>query len=174
MSEGVLDVCCGSRMFWFDRKDKRAVYCDNRQETHVLKDKSSKGGSRALIIEPDYVCDFTALPFIDECFSLVVFDPPHLVRNGRSGWLAKKYGKLGVNWEEDIRQGFAECFRVLKPEGTLIFKWNEHEIAVSKILSLTTEKPLLGNRGGRTAKTHWMVFQKRPVPYPAPYPSIHN
>ena len=45
MSEGVLDVCCGSRMFWFDRKDARAVYCDNRQETHELRDRSSKGGS---------------------------------------------------------------------------------------------------------------------------------
>jgi hypothetical protein len=22
----VLDVCCGSRMFWFDRKDSRALY----------------------------------------------------------------------------------------------------------------------------------------------------
>ena len=160
----VLDVCCGSRMFWYQRKDRRAVYCDNRQEAHELKDKSSKGGSRTLIIEPDYQCDFTALPFIDNCFSLVVFDPPHLIRNGRSGWLAKKYGKLGMNWEEDIRQGFAECFRVLKPEGTLIFKWNEHEIPVSKIVSLAPEQPLLGNRGGRTAKTHWIVFMKPLAP----------
>lgn len=164
MSDLVLDVCCGSRMFWYDKKDRRAVYCDNRQETHVLKDKSSAGGSRTLIIEPDFQCDFTALPFIDNCFSLVVFDPPHLVKNGVSGWLAKKYGKLGTKWEEDVRHGFAECFRVLKPEGTLIFKWNEHEIPVSKILSLTAEIPLFGNRGGRTTKTHWIVFQKGPTP----------
>ena len=155
-----LDVCCGSRMFWFDRKDRRAVYCDNRRETHVLKDSSSAGGSRQLVIDPDYLADFTALPFQDNHFPLVVFDPPHLIKNGVSGWLAKKYGKLGTKWEEDLRAGFAECFRVLRPEGTLIFKWNEHEIAVSKILSLTPHAPLFGNRGGRTAKTHWIVFMK--------------
>jgi hypothetical protein len=34
----------------------------------------------------------------------------------------------------------------LKPYGTLIFKWNEHEIRVSEILALTNEKPLFGNR----------------------------
>lgn len=163
MSE-VLDVCCGSRMFWFNRKDSRAVYCDNRQEKHVLKDKSSSGGSRTLIIDPDYVCDFTALPFPDNSFPLVVFDPPHLIGNGRSGWLAKKYGKLGVNWKDDIRHGFAECFRVLKPEGTLIFKWHDHEIPVSQILTLTPVAPLIGNRCGRTAKTHWIVFIKAGAP----------
>ena len=156
----VLDVCCGSRMFWFDRADPRAVYCDNRKETHVLTDKSSKNGSRMLVIEPDCLADFTALPFPDNHFPIVVFDPPHLIRNGSSGWLAKKYGKLRENWEDDIRLGFSECFRVLSPEGTLIFKWNERDIPVSKILSLTPEVPLLGNRGGRTAATHWIVFMK--------------
>ena len=147
-------------MFWFDRKDRRAVYCDNRRETHVLTDKSSAGGSRQLVISPDYVADFTSLPFPDNHFPLVVFDPPHLIRNGASGWLAKKYGKLGVKWQDDLRSGFAECFRVLKPEGTLVFKWNEHEIPVSQILALTPERPLFGNRGGRTNKTHWIVFMK--------------
>lgn len=160
MNAPVLDVCCGSRMFRFDRGDARAVYCDNRLERHVLTDCSSTGGIRKLIIDPDYLADFTKLPFQDNSFSLVVFDPPHLVRNGKSGWLAKKYGKLRECWEEDLRAGFAECFRVLKPEGTLIFKWNEHEISVSKILSLTPAAPLFGNRVGRTQKTHWIVFMK--------------
>lgn len=157
---GVLDVCCGSRMFWFDREDSRAVFVDKRRETHELKDKSSKGGSRRLIIDPDIQADFTALPFEDESFALVVFDPPHLIRNGKSGWLAKKYGKLEGDWRDELRLGFAECFRVLKPEGTLIFKWNEHEIPVREILALTPERPLFGNRCGKTSKSHWIVFQK--------------
>ena len=156
----VLDVCCGSRMFYFNREDRRVLHCDNRRETHALKDKSSRGGSRTLVISPDIIADFTCLPFLDCSFSLVVFDPPHLIRNGSNGWLAKKYGKLGVKWQDDIRAGFMECFRVLKNDGTLIFKWNEHEVPVSEILSLSTHQPLFGNRCGRTAKTHWVVFTK--------------
>lgn len=156
----VLDACCGSRMFWFDRDDSRAVFLDNRRESHTLKDKSSTGGSRHLIISPDVIADFTNLPFPDHRFSVVVFDPPHLLRNGEKGWQAKKYGKLTGDWKTMLRLGFAECFRVLRAEGTLIFKWNEHEIPVSQILALTPQKPLIGQRCGKTAKTHWMVFIK--------------
>lgn len=156
----VLDPCCGSRMFWFDRQDDRAVFGDIRSERHTLTDASSTGGARSLIIEPDQIMDFRSLPFPDGTFALVVFDPPHLVRNGRSGWLAKKYGKLGADWRDDIRAGFAECFRVLRPLGTLIFKWNEHEVPVSQILALTDARPLFGNRCGKQAKSHWIVFFK--------------
>lgn len=160
MTARVLDACCGSRMFWFDRQNADAVFVDIRSESHELTDRSSRGGSRSLVICPDIQADFTALPFPDAHFPLVVFDPPHLVRNGRSGWLAKKYVKLGEDWREDLRRGFAECFRVLRPDGTLIFKWNEHEVKVSEVLALTPEKPLFGNRCGKTAKSHWLVFIK--------------
>ena len=157
----VLDACCGSRMFWFDRQNPAVVYVDKRRESHKLRDVSSKGGARMLVVDPDMQADFTALPF-DECtFAMVVFDPPHLIRNGRKGWLAKKYGKLGSDWREELRQGFRECFRVLRHEGTLVFKWNEHEIPVSQILALTPEKPLVGNRCGKSAKSHWIVFMKK-------------
>lgn len=156
----VLDACCGSRMFWFDRSDPRAIFLDNRREQHSLTDKSSCGGRRTLIIEPDLIGDFTRLPFSNGQFAMVVFDPPHLVRCGKKGWQAKKYGKLEGDWREMLRRGFSECFRVLKPDGALIFKWNEHEVPVSQILALTNERPLIGQRCGKTAKTHWIVFMK--------------
>ena len=156
----VLDACCGSRMFWFDRKDDRAVFADNRVETHTLPDVSSAGGSRELVIAPDVVSDFTSMPFADATFALVVFDPPHLVRNGKESWMGKKYGTLTGDWRGMLRAGFSECFRVLRTHGTLVFKWNETDIPVSEILKLTTEKPLFGNRCGKTAKSHWLVFLK--------------
>ena len=157
----VLDACCGSRMFWFDRNDPRALYIDNRSETHELADKSSAGGKRSLVIAPDIVADFTALPFASESFALVCFDPPHYCRkNGGTSWMGRKYGTLPPDWRDMLRKGFAECFRVLKHEGTLIFKWHADEIPVSQVLALTSERPLFGNRCGKTAKSHWLVFIK--------------
>lgn len=149
-------------MFYFDKSDERVLFGDIRRESFSLKDKSSKTGSRNLFINPDEILDFTALPFAEDSFHLVVFDPPHLINNGASGWLAKKYGKLGKEWSKDITAGFSECFRVLKPYGTLIFKWNEQDIKVSEILKLTDQKPVFGNRCGKTSKSHWLVFMKGP------------
>lgn len=158
--KSIVDVCCGSRMFWFDKKDQRAVYCDRRKEQHILKDKTAKTGERILDVNPDLQCDFTNLPFKDNSFQVVVFDPPHLIGNGKSGWLAKKYGKLDQSWREDICNGFLECFRVLNSGGTLIFKWNETDIPVSEILKLTPHTPIVGNRCGKLNKSHWLVFLK--------------
>jgi hypothetical protein len=150
----VLDPCCGSRMFWFDKKDERATFGDVRTERHTLCD------GRTLSIEPDMHVDFRAMPFDNGSFKLVVFDPPHLVNLGQSSWMAKKYGKLSKDWREDLRKGFAECFRVLKNDGVLIFKWNENQIKVSEILALTDEKPLFGHKSGKAMNTHWITFMK--------------
>lgn len=150
----ILDPCCGSRMFWFDKNDDRAVFTDKRSEQHTLCD------GRELIIEPDMVMDFTNLQFDDEQFHMVVFDPPHLDKIGDGAWMAKKYGKLDKNWPLMIRDGFAECFRVLKPNGTLIFKWNETQILTKDILALTDQKPVVGHISGKRANTHWICFLK--------------
>jgi len=167
----VLDVCCGSRMFWFDRANPLTVFADVRHETHLLKDKSSKGGYRTSVIAPDIRSDFTKLPFRSNHFAHVVFDPPHFNRNGQSGWIAKTYGTIGSNWRQELRLGFAECFRVLRPEGTLVFKWNSGDIPVSRILELTPRKPLYGNRCGKTAKTHWITFIKCGAEFDQPEPA---
>lgn len=150
----ILDACCGSRMFWFDRSHSDAVYMDNRTLDTTLC------VGRRLVIDPDIVGDFRNMPFLDETFNLVVFDPPHLVHAGAKSWLALKYGVLGNDWRRDIQQGFSECFRVLKPGGVLIFKWNETQVPVREILTLTKQKPLFGNKSGRNAGTHWLVFSK--------------
>lgn len=81
------------------------------------------------------------------------------VENDRAARLWRRLLKEAVTLEE-LRRGFAECFRVLRSEGTLIFKWNETDVPVSHILALTPVKPLFGNRCGKTAKTHWIVFMK--------------
>lgn len=158
----VLDPCCGSRMMWFDRQNPNGVFGDRRSETLTLTDRShgDASGTRTISIEPDTLMDFRAIPFADGTFKLVAFDPPHLVRAGPKSWLAAKYGKLSDDWREDLRKGFAECFRVLATDGVLVFKWNETQVKVSELLALTPVKPLFGHVSGRKGLTHWIVFMK--------------
>lgn len=153
----VLDACCGSRMFWFNKKDSRAIYHDKRRETHVL---DSRPGRNQTVIDPDILGDFTSLQFPDNTFHHVVFDPPHTVTNSTAGWKRTKYGSLCDGWRDMLRKGFAECFRVLKPGGTLIFKWAESSVPLSEILKLTKEKPLYGHKSGKQQLTHWVAFIK--------------
>ena len=149
----VLDPASGSRMFYFDKSDPRVLFGDIRTEEHVLCD------GRALSIAPDVEMDFRDLPFSDGTFKVVIFDPPHLSNVGENAWMGKKYGRLDrETWRDDLRAGFAECFRVLAPSGVLIFKWNETQIPVSQVLALTDQRPLVGHKSGKSARTHWITF----------------
>lgn len=151
----VLDVCCGSRMFHFNKRNPNVVFMDNRQYYEELE------SGHVVDVNPDLVADFRDIPFENNSFHLVVFDPPHLLRAGPKSWLAKKYGKLSPDtWQEDLKQGFSECMRVLKPNGTLVFKWNEDQIKLKEVLATTEFEPLFGNK---RSKTHWLVFMKEDV-----------
>ena len=150
----ILDACCGSRMFWFDKSNPDVLFADIRNESHILCD------GRKLDIEPDIIMDFREMPFGDNQFKMVVFDPPHLKSLGESSWMKKKYGMLSEDWKNDIKKGFDECFRVLEPNGTLIFKWNANQIPVSEILKSIDRQPLFGHKSGKQQNTHWMAFMK--------------
>ena len=157
----VLDACCSIRAFWFDKKDGRALFVDKRSETIRRKDSGTEKGWRDLEIAPDIQADFTELPFPDETFWHVVFDPPHKKREEyKGGFLVQQYGILNGDWKGMLKQGFAECFRVLKPGGTLIFKWCEWEIPIGEVLAQIPERPLYGHISGKRAQTHWCAFWK--------------
>lgn len=151
----ILDVACGGKMFYFDKNDKRVFFMDKRK----LKTKLCDG--RSFEISPDLVADFTNIPFPDNFFKMVVFDPPHLLgKESSTGYQQIKYGSLYGDWKEMLRKGFSECFRVLKKDGFLIFKWNETDVKVNEILKLTNQKPIFGHKSGKQNKTHWLCFMK--------------
>ena len=52
MNKVILDACCGSRMFWFDKEHSAAVYMDCRELETELCD------GRKLVIRPDVVGGF--------------------------------------------------------------------------------------------------------------------
>ncbi len=79
----ILDMCCGSRMFYFDKQDDRVLFNDIRDEEYVLCD------GRILNITPDVISDFKNLPLPDNTFYQVLFDPPHLIIVGKNSWMFK-------------------------------------------------------------------------------------
>lgn len=150
----ILDCCCGSRMFWFDKNNPAVLFADIRELETELCD------GRILEVKPDIIADFRKMPFEDNTFKMVVFDPPHLHKLGQDTWMAQKYGVLLPSWEHDIKEGFNEAMRVLEPFGTLIFKWNEVQITTSKVLQIIGVQPLFGHPSGKHGRTKWMAFMK--------------
>ncbi len=152
----VLDPCCGARKFYFAKDSPVVLFGDIRDETFVQVD------GRRLTIHPDMKMDFTNLPFEDESFALVVFDPPHLKRAGQNSFMAQSYGVLPSKPVEYVVRGFKECWRVLKRDGTLIFKWNDTQIPLNSLLNAFGVRPLFGNRRatGKTGSTYWLCFFK--------------
>lgn len=73
LNKPILDACCGGKMFYFDKSDDRVLFQDIRKFKTTLCD------GRPFEVDPDVQCDFTKMPYKDETFQMVVFDPPHLV-----------------------------------------------------------------------------------------------
>ena len=152
----IIDVCCGGRAFWFDKNNPDVEFCDIRNEGDI-----QLCNGQTIRVAPDTVCDFTDLPFEDNTYYLAVFDPPHLIGKKETAWMVKKYGSLPADgWQEILQKGFQECMRVLKPNGVLIFKWNEVEVPISKILHLFGKQPLFGHSSGKRMNTHCVCFMK--------------
>lgn len=149
-------------MMWMDKSDSGTVFMDCRNEDYQIKPDNAYPSGTTIKVRPDVVGSFSALPFPDSSFWHVVFDPPHVIRQEELGTVTKKYGVLKGDWKPMIQAGFKECFRVLKPCGTLIFKWCETQIPLKEILKLTTEQPMYGHRGGQKSVTHWLAFLKHP------------
>lgn len=155
----ILDACCGGRIFWFNKNHPNVLYIDNRIVQPYIVGKGKN--ARIFSCLPDRKMDFRKMKIKSNTFSLVVFDPPHFVSAGKTGYMGQKYGSLDPKmWREDIRKGFTECFRVLKKGGVLVFKWNEHSIRLREILKLAPVDPLFGHPSGKRQKTHWIVFMK--------------
>jgi len=156
MKKLILDPCCWSKMFRFQKDHPNVVFGDIRSEEHILCD------GRRLSIQPNEIMDFRDIPYPEKSFKLLVFDPPHLKTLGKTSRMAKKYGVLRNDWRNDLREWFNDCRRVLDDFGVLIFKRNETEISLKEVLSLFHHQPLFGHTSGRNGKTMRMCFMKIP------------
>lgn len=158
----ILDACCGGRMFWYHKTNDNALFMDIRE---VEKGAFENNWNPGWCIQPDVVADFRRMPFPDNHFKMVVFDPPHLYSGSMKSVINKKYGLLNRDtWKQDIKQGFDECWRVLETFGVLIFKWNEANINGRQIVKILNHTPLFGDFTGKSGNTIWMTFMKLPIP----------
>lgn len=152
----ILDACCGGRFWWWDKAHPLALYMDRRRDL-----QAPNGCNPNWTCDPDIVGDFRSMPFEDETFRLVLFDPPHIVRPNPSGRIAKMYGALLPDTEQDdLRRGFLECWRVLAPGGTLVFKWAGSE---DRVRPHFPAKPIVSTKVLRKNDglgTRWFVFYK--------------
>lgn len=55
----ILDVCCGSKMFWYDKHEPNTTYMDIRDEVLAYTDRDVV---REVKINPDLVADFREIP----------------------------------------------------------------------------------------------------------------
>ena len=160
----ILDVTCGLREMWFEKEDSETVYLDWRQESiSFYNDVRGK-------IQPTVQADNRCLPFCDNVFDMVIFDPPHLIEDPakvhvRDGSLYQKmYDTLHpLTWIKDVYRASREAFRVLKVGGFLVFKWADHDRPVKRLMALFPERPLFGTRSHSTKRgnsTYWIVFRK--------------
>ena len=155
----ILDACCGARCFWFNKKHPNCIYIDNRKE-----DKGFLKFRKNREIKPDILADFRELPFKNNSFKLVVFDPPHIIGSqGSHDSINASYGVLNrKTWKEDLKKGFDECWRVLDDYGVLVFKWSEVSIKHKEVLEVLGRDPLFGHLNLSKNKTHWFCFMKIP------------
>ena len=153
----ILDACCGGKMFYPDKNNPAVCFMDIRHEN---PQKLSNGA--IFSVAPDIVGDFTKMPFANNTFYMVIFDPPHL-RCGEKSFMFKKYGTLTGDWKNTIQRGFGECFRVLRPQGTLIFKWSDSFKPLDEVLKLSPIQPVIIHKAisnSRKKRTYFAVFMK--------------
>lgn len=164
MKKFILDVTCGGRTIWFNKKHPNTIYTDIRKEKKgFIQDRPN------FEVNPDKIMDFRKLEFPEKSFKMVIFDPPHMKGLSEKSWIGKKYGTLDEAWKDHIKKGFNECWRVLEDYGVLIFKWStsiEHrpkrDIPLKEILNILPVQPLVGHTSGSKSNTIWMTFMKLP------------
>jgi len=165
----ILDATCGGRSIWHpENKDRDdTLYIDKRKEESGFLGREEYGHSkRNYSVQPDEQQDYRDLPYEDGSFNLIVFDPPHAIRGDGMktlhGVSHRKWGCLHAEtWQEDLRSGFTELWRVLSVGGTLVFKFADESADFKEVLSLAPTDPLFGTSvRDHTSETRWFVFYK--------------
>jgi len=135
----MLDATAGNRMIWPNKKPPNVIFMDKETSLYVV---------------PHLFADFRELPFRDNVFDCVIFDPPHSCSlppwwnsprgekndpwanypKSRRSWYGKFDNKRDMF--SSIHKAQKEFARVAK---RLCLKWSELEVSLWKILPFFRE-----------------------------------
>ena len=156
----ILDACCGCKFIWIDKNNPYVIYNDVRREKKGFLERRKN-----LEINPNSNYDFRKLPFKDNRFKLIVFDPPHLLGKMDKSTLKACYGVLNKdNYMDVLSDGIKELWRVLDDYGILFFKFNNIHIDFEVLISLFPTKPLFQTSTNRSknCESRWFCFMNIP------------
>ncbi|MBF6555544.1 MAG: SAM-dependent methyltransferase [Acidimicrobiales bacterium] len=145
----ILDATAGNRGIWFDKDYPDATFIDIRKETHP----------------GNLMVDARHTDFASSSFDLVVFDPPHMAIGPRAQ-MAQRYGSFPTAYiREFVVDAFREFRRILKHDGLVAFKWNDHDTALRSVLApVTGFEPLVGVRVAQRlhhkSETSWVLLRR--------------
>ena len=145
----ILDLSAGFRWMWDDRKRDDVVFLDIRRQT-----------------SPTVLADSRRLPFKDGTFELILFDPPHVNFGARSN-MSRDFGHLTTAQIRDLLKGtFAESRRVAAKGAKMVFKWNDHDQRLERVLEIARPWWLLMfgscHRRNSRGATLWCMMEQAP------------
>ena len=172
----ILDATAGRRSMWYNKDNPNTIYMDKETDEDLFKRYSeslqcrNRPGINITKHKTATVhANFKEIPYPNNSFNLIVFDPPHVITKKMSGSIQKCFGVLNPEtWQSELKKGLEECMRVLKPKGVLLFKWNTFSKRVKELYPLFPSDPLFsqtttGNNQKRNkSKTVWFCFMKIP------------
>ena len=145
----ILDATAGKRAVWFEKQYPDAVYIDVRPD----------GDTRNLLV------DCRRTDFENGSFDLIIFDPPHM-NCGPKSQMAARYGHwLTADIRDLVRDAFVEFHRLLRPDGLVAFKWNDHDTPLERILApVSGFDKLVGVptavRTKHSSTTYWVLMRR--------------
>jgi len=163
----ILDATAGSRGIWVQKNHPYVTFMDKRKGKFVSY--QSPKDKRTYEVNPDVVASWDNMPFKDETFDMVVFDPPHIIKKQKTpSRLEIQYSYLDKDiWRKTLKDAFINLFRVLKQDGIFILKWCESNKPIEDIIALSPYPPLFANKtinhNPKTKDSYMVVFLKYDV-----------
>lgn len=145
----VLDATHGYGIFWQQWQPKELVRCD-------------KNPTKA----PDVVADFRRLPFPDDSFDSVVYDPPYKLNGTPTDEVDERYGvDMPARWQDRLQlmcDGLVECIRVSRR--FILAKCMDQVVSGKKVWQTDTLTQVAWNYYAKKVDRFDMLVTPRPQP----------